>query len=60
MKTNPVLVKDWREVLGQVVVKKYEAPKAVTTPPATRTLPSSKKLWADYCLLVTPLKGEAK
>lgn len=34
--------------------------KAVTTPPTTRIVPTGKKLWADYCMLVTPLKGEKK
>jgi hypothetical protein len=61
MRNNPVLVKDWRDVLGQVVVKKVEVKRAdVEVPRPTTPLEArmvGKKLWAEYCLLVTPLKG---
>jgi hypothetical protein len=58
---TPALTRDWRHVLQQVVVKKCEVVKAPTTPTPTRIVgKTGKQLWTDYCLLVTPLKGEAK
>jgi len=46
---------------GRVLHKQVEQKKlSVTTPPTKPILKTGRQLWTDYCMLVTPLKGEKK